>query len=65
MAECGIELLAQEKERQHSHTQAAAKKGRGALLGQGLARIMRDHARLVTPPATACNSGCNRTWSRL
>lgn len=58
MAECGIELLAQtaERERDSKDSEDRAREarrchgsllGHGALLGQGLAKIMRDHARLV------------------
>ena len=67
MAECGIELLAQATERERdrdsqAHARSARRGhggllGHGALLGQGLAKIMRDHARLVKRRSKGADGG--------
>ena len=67
MAECGIELLAQTAERERERdSEARAREarrchgsllGHGAALGQGLAKIMRDHARLVKRRSKGADGG--------
>lgn len=67
MAECGIELLAQtaERERERDSEERAREArrchgsllGHGALLGQGLAKIMRDHTRLVRRRSKGADGG--------
>ena len=67
MAGCGIELLSQATERERdrdnqAHARSARRGhggllGHGALLGQGLAKIMRDHARLVKRRSKGADGG--------
>ena len=72
MAECGIELAAAERDAAHGREAGRPRKekahekghekgpgllGRGALLGQGLAKIMRDHARLVKRRSKGADGG--------